>query len=234
MVELGRVDICLEVSMLSSHLAFPREGHLQQLFHMFAYLKRNQNSEMIFDTRDPVIDESLFNRKDCTASEFGLSLEEVLPKNMPQLRGMGIVMRSYVDANHASDSITRRSCMGFLVYLNCAPVYWNSKKQTSVETSSFESEFIAMKQCTKYIHGLQYKLHMMRITCNSFIFGDNQSVLANTTIPDSTLKNKSQSIAYHFVREDTARDEWSTAYVNTHLNPADILTKPLPSGDKRT
>jgi hypothetical protein len=28
-VELGRVDICLEVSMMSSHLALPREGHLE-------------------------------------------------------------------------------------------------------------------------------------------------------------------------------------------------------------
>ena len=36
MVELGRVDMCLEVSMLSSHLAMPRQGHLEQLFHTFA------------------------------------------------------------------------------------------------------------------------------------------------------------------------------------------------------
>ena len=55
-----------------------------------------------------------------------------------------------------------------------------------------------------------------------------------TNIPDSTLKNKSQSIAYHFVREGAACDEWSTAYVNTCLNLADLLTKPLPSGDKQT
>ena len=67
----------------------------------------------------------------------------------------------------------------------------------------------------------------------AFIQGDNQSVLANTTIPDSTLKKKSQSIAYHFVREGVARDEWRTAYVNTHENPADLLTKPLPAGEKR-
>ena len=65
------------------------------------------------------------------------------------------------------------------------------------------------------------------------IFGDNKSVLCNTTIPDSTLKKKSQSIAYHFVREGSARDEWRTAYVNTHLNEADLLTKTLPSGEKR-
>ena len=111
-----------------------------------------------------------------------------------------------------------------------------SKKQTSVETSSLGAEFIAMKQCTEYIRGLRYKLRMMGIPCTqpAFVFGDNQSVLASTTIPDSTLKKKSQSIAYHFVREGAARDEWRTTYVNTHLNPADLLTKTLPSGEKRT
>ena len=65
------------------------------------------------------------------------------------------------------------------------------------------------------------------------IYGDNQSVLVNMTIPDSTLKKKSQSIAYHFVREGVARDEWRTSYVNTHDNEADLLTKQLPHGEKR-
>ena len=76
---------------------------------------------------------------------------------------------------------------------------------------------------------------MMGIPCEEpvYIFGDNQSVLANTTIPDSTLKKKSQSIAYHFVREGVARDEWRTSYVNTHENESDLLTKVLPSGEKR-
>ena len=47
-----------------------------------------------------------------------------------------------------------------------------------------------------------------------YIYGDNQSVLANTTIADSTLKKKkSQSIAYHFVCEGVSRDEWRTSYV---------------------
>ena len=64
-------------------------------------------------------------------------------------------------------------------------------------------------------------------------YGDNQSVPANTTIPDSTLKEKSRSIAYHFVHEGVARDEWRTSYVNTHDNEADLLTKPLPHGENR-
>ena len=57
------------------------------------------------------------------------------------------------------------------------------------------------------------------------IYGDNQSVLANTTIPDSTMKKKSQSIAYHFVCEGAARDEWRTSYVNTHEKGSRFVNK---------
>jgi hypothetical protein len=76
---------------------------------------------------------------------------------------------------------------------------------------------------------------MMGIPCEgpAYILGDNQFVLANTTIPDSTLKKKNQSIAYHFILEGAARDEWRTSYVNTHNNEADLLTKLMPSGEKR-
>ena len=76
---------------------------------------------------------------------------------------------------------------------------------------------------------------MMGIPVNGpcYIQGDNQSVLANTTEPGSTLKKKLQSTAYHFVREGVARDEWRTTYVNTHDNEADLLTKLLPYGEKR-
>ncbi len=91
-----------------------------------------------------------------------------------------------------------------------------------------------MKQATEYVRGLSFKLRMMGITVDepAFIFGDNQSVLANTTAPASTVLKKSNATAYHFVREGCARDEWWTVYINTHDNVADLLTKPLPSGEK--
>jgi hypothetical protein len=189
-VELGRIDVCLECSLLLSHLALPREGHIQQLFQIFAYLKKYHNTEMVYNPSDPTIDESNFELRDWTSSEFGhLQGKEEVPPNMPEPRGMGFVMRVKVDGDHASDTTTRRSRTGFIIYLNCAPVYWMSKKQTSVESSSFGSEFIAMKQCCEYLGGLRYKLRMMGIPCDgpAYIEGENQSVLANTTIPDSTL-----------------------------------------------
>ena len=116
-----------------------------------------------------------------------------------------------------------------------APIYWYSKKQTGIETSTFGSEFIAMKQCCEYLRGLRYKLRMMGIPVDDpcYVYGDNQSVLSNTSIPESVLKKKSNSIAYHFVREGCAKDEWRTSYIHTDDNPADVLSKVMKSGANR-
>ena len=59
-VELGRIDICLEVSMMSSHLALPREGHLDQVLRIFAYLGQHHNAELVYDPSDPVVNENEF------------------------------------------------------------------------------------------------------------------------------------------------------------------------------
>jgi len=226
----SRVDICLEVSLMSSHLALPREGHLECLFHIFAYLEKYHNAEMVFDPTEPQFDPNAFKRQDWTYSTMSESERtEVLPPGMPRPLGKGFVIRCFVDADHAGDEITRRSRTGFIVYLNNAPVYWYSKRQGSVESSTYQAEFTAMREATEYIRALRYKLRMMGIPVEdaAYIFGDNQSVLANTTNPGSTLKKKCAAVAYHVVREGVARGEWVTAYINTHDNIADLLTKPM-------
>ena len=222
--------------MMSSHLALPRRGHMEQAMQIFGYLKKYHNAELVFDPSDPTINEQDFERRDWASSEFGhVEGKEELPPNMLEPRGMGFMIVAKVDTDHASDTVTRRSRTGILVYLNCSLIHWWSKKQASIESSSFGAEFIAMKQCCEYLRGLRYKLHMIGIPCDepSHIYGDNQSVLPNTTMLDSTLMKKSQSIAYHFVHEGSACGEWRTASVNMHDNEANLLTKPLPNGEKR-
>lgn len=75
---------------------------------------------------------------------------------------------------------------------------------------------------------------MMGIPCKDllYIYRDNYSVLCKTSILDSTLKKKSQSIPYHLIRKGIARDEWRKAYVSTLENEVDLLTKTL-SREKR-
>ena len=64
------------------------------------------------------------------------------------------------------------------------------------------------------------------------IYGDNMSVIHNTQQPESTLKKKSNSIAYHAVRESVAMGELLTGHMGTNSNPADLATKVL-YGKKR-
>ena len=108
MVELSPVDICCKVCMMSSHFSLPHEGHLKELIYIFAYLRKYHNSEMVFNPSDPVVDERQFEEKYWTEYEFVSRTEEELPTNMPIPRGFGFVMRVYVYADHAGDSITCR------------------------------------------------------------------------------------------------------------------------------
>ncbi len=174
--------------------------------------------------KQPDINLSKFPTEDWSATPYGVRKEDI-PSNAPSPRGIGFTMRAFVDSDHAGDSITRRSRTGaFMVFLNKTPIYWYSMKQGSCETSSFGSEFIAMKSCCEYIRGLRYKLQrgMMDIPVEHhpmYIFGDNQSVLSNTSKVYSTLKKKSSSIAFHFIREGVARnDEWRTTYLNANVD----------------
>ena len=57
--------------MMSSHMAMPRQGHLYQVLHTFGRIKKYHNTEMVFDPSDPVIDETNFDKRDWTSSEFG-------------------------------------------------------------------------------------------------------------------------------------------------------------------
>ena len=68
----------------------------------------------------------------------------------------------------------------------------------------------------------------------TYIFGDNQSVLVNSSKPHSSLNKKSSSIAFHFVREVSAKDEWRVSYLNKNYNPDEMATKSLEGGEKRS
>ena len=112
---------------------------------------------MVFEHIIPDIDKSNFLKEDWEntvyANEIG-ELKEEVPTNLLTLLGKGFTMRAYVDSDHAGDQITRRSRTGFLIFLHNTLIYLSSKKQTTIETSSFGSEFMAKKHASEYVRGL--------------------------------------------------------------------------------
>ena len=233
-VEIGRIDITTEVSMLASHMAMPREGHLFAVFHVFAYLKQKHNSRLIFDPTPPRINVNQFKVNEDWKTFYG-DVSEAIPPNYPQPRSKLVVLRLFVDSDHAGDQITRRSRTGYIQMVNMAPIAWYSKKQGSIEGSTFGSEFVALKTGMEANCALRYKLQMMGVPVDgpTYVFCDNMSVVHNTSSPESTLKKKSNAIAYHAVRESVPMGEMLFAFIKSDANIADIMTKVLPGGEKR-
>jgi hypothetical protein len=226
-IEIGRVDILLETSLLSSYLAMPRAGHLEQAYHIFGYLKTHPKRKLGFDPAHPAINENRFQK--CDWTEFYREASEAIPTNMPTARGNCMSTHCFVDANHAGDTETRRSQTGILLFCNSAPTIWFSKRQNSVEASTFGSEFTAMKNAIEMIEALRYKLRMFGVPIDgpTNIFCDNGAVCANTTRPESTLTKKHHSIAYHRSREAVAAGTVRVSKEHTSTNLADIFTKTM-------
>ena len=167
--------------------------------------------------------------------DFYGKTKELIPPDAPEPRGNPVQTTCFEDSDHAGDEVTRRSRTGVLIFLNSSPILWYSKKQTSIETSSFGSEFSAMKTAMELIEGLRYKLRMMGVPLDgpAHIRADNMSVVHNTSNPASTLKKKSNSIAYHYCRERVAQGVAVVGYTPSAQNLADMLTKSQPGEVRR-
>ena len=83
--------------------------------------------------------------------------------NMPRPSRRSVVTSSFVDASHGVNKVTRRPHSGYVLFINRAPVKWTRKRQQTVETSAFLSEFIALKQCIGDVENLRFKLRMFGI-----------------------------------------------------------------------
>ena len=102
----------------------------------------------------------------------------------------------FVDAKHAGDKTTRRLMTGILIFFNRAPIIWHSKRKNGLETSTFGSEFTAMKNMVELIAALRYKLRMFGVTIDGLtdMFCDNEAVYKNASMPEFQLQKKRHSI----------------------------------------
>jgi hypothetical protein len=134
-------------------------------------------------------------------------------------------MTVYVDDDHAHDLVTRRSITGILVMLTNTPIRWISKRQKTVETSTYGSEFVASRVTTELILEVRYMLRALGVALDGpvLMLGDDMSVVLNTTVPSSVLKKKHNAIAYHRVREAIAARIMRSSYIMSEENVSDML-----------
>ena len=98
-----------------------------------------------------------------------------------------------------------------------------------MESSTFGSEFVALKIAMEMNCAIRYKLRMMGVPVEgpSYVLGDNQSVITNVTNPVSQLSKRHNAIAYHKCREEVAARAALLAFESGKENCSDGLTKIL-------
>ena len=233
-VELGRIDIEIEVALMSQYQASSRYGHLEALYLIFHFLWKNPKKRLVMDPLEPGVDEDSF--QSCANwKEFYGNVTEEDPPRMPEPLGCPVSMTAFVDADHASNVVSRRSHTGYFLFIMNALMCSFSKKQNTVESSTYGSELVALRI-------VRDRIVAMRIKCKSIgvplmgpanVYCDNQGVVMNTSIPGSTLSKKHNSINYHIIRETAAAGIMRVGKEDTNTNLADALTKLQPYSKKQ-
>ena len=154
-------------------------------------------------------------------------MKERKPSDAPTPKGKRVVTTTYKDANLYHDLSTGRAVTGVLHFVNQTPVDWFTKKQETVETATYGSEFAAARTAIQQIAALRQTLQYLGVPISesSFLFGDNESVVKSGTVPHSQLSKRHHALAYHYTREAVASKMVSFHHIPGEINPADILSK---------
>ena len=226
-ITIGRFDVQVHVMTLSSFRAMPRRGHLDRVKRIFGYLSKMRHAAIRIRTQIP---ESLGELPkpyyDWSRTVYG-DLKEIIPGDAPEPLGKPVTTITYKDANLMHDMITGRSVTGIIHFVNQTPFDWYAKKQTTVETATYGSEFNAGRTAVEQIieHRTALRYLGVPVLDHSFMFGDNESVVNSSTIPDAQLHKRHNLLSFHRVREAIASGMIWFFPIPGKENPADILSK---------
>ena len=191
LVTLGRFDIHAQVATMSRFSAAPRQGHMDRFKRIISYSIRTKDYVIRFKTDQP--DYSFLPEQDFdwTYSVYG-NVHEILPDDMPEPLGEAVITTTTMDANLNHCLATHKPLTGCLHFFNKTSVDWYSKKQATVETATYGSEFVAAKTATEQIMDIRQTLRYLGapIGAKSFLFGDNRSVVTSAILPHSTLTKR--------------------------------------------
>jgi hypothetical protein len=225
-ITLGRFDIATAVMSMSGFRVAPREGHLLRVRRICGYLSKMKHGFLRIRTGEPDYSGLPDKHYDWERSVYG-NVQEQVPKDAPKPLGKRVVLTSYVDANLHHDLVTGRSVTGVIHFVNQTPIHWFSKKQPTVETATYGSEFVAAKLAVEQIIAMRLTLRYLGVEIHgaTHLFGDNGSVVTSSSVPESPLRKRHQALAYHFTREAIASGAVDFRHLPGDLNPADILSK---------
>ena len=103
---------------MSQYQASPRQGHMEQLLHIFAFLKTRPKLSLHMDPDLPNADYSIFQSKAEDFHPMYRDAKDTLPFWMPDPKGAGVIISPWVDASHGMNKVTVKSHTGFIIFCN--------------------------------------------------------------------------------------------------------------------
>ena len=225
-ITLGRFDIFPAVMTMSRFHQAPRQGHLDRVKRIYGYLLAHSHGAIRVVTGKPDYSDLPDETYDWMYSVYG-DCKEIIDESIPHELGNSVTTTTFVDANLHHDLLTGRACTGALHLVNGTPGDWFSKRQDTVETATYGSEFVAARIATEQIIDLRQTLRYLGVPVegSAYMFGDNQSVITSSTLPHSKLSKRHNALAYHRVREAIAAKVLKFYFISGKQNPADLLSK---------
>ena len=203
-----RPDITYAVSQVAKFSANPGRDHWKAVRRILRYLHGTRDLGIIFRA-------------------LPLSQVDPFPCDITHMIPTG-----YVDADYARDTVTRRSCTGFVFFLADAPISWQTRQQPSVALSTMESEFMAA--CAAAQESVWLIQLLKEFGCQFSvpvdIYEDNKACLDYSKNSTNHQRTKHISVRYHFIRDLIQDRTIQLLPIPSAENIADIFTKPL---DKR-
>ena len=223
---LGCFDIAVHVMSLSRFRAQPRKGHLDRAKRIVKYLLFLPDGAIRFRTGEPDFSSLKDQEYDWTRSVYSGACEQI-PHDISKPLGKHVQTTHYVDANLHHDLATGKAVTAALHFLNQTPIDAYIKRQSTVETATYGSEFVAARTAVDQIIDIRTTLRYLGVPIRdkSYMFGDNRSVVTSSTIPNSTISKRHHLASYHQVREAIAAKYISFHWKDGKSNPADILSK---------
>jgi len=143
---------------LSGFRVAPRIGHLERVKRLYGYLSKMKDGIIQVHTAEPDYSDLPDQNFDWAYTVYG-NVEEIVPDDIPEPRGNHVTMSHWLEANLLHCKMTGRSVTGILDFVNQTPIDWFSKKQATVETATYGSEFVAPSVILAYRLGI-------RLTCS--------------------------------------------------------------------
>ena len=225
-VTIGRFDVQTAVMSLSSFRAAPKRGHLDRIKRIYGYLAKMKNAVIRIRTDEPDLSALPKLEFDWEKSVYG-NVRELIPEDAPKPLGKFVTIIHYVDSNLMHCLLTGRSVTGILTFINKTPIDWFSKKQSTVETATYGSEFVAARIAVERLIELRLTLRYLGVPIREtdYMFGDNESVVNSATLPHAKLHKRHNALSFHRVREAIASKIVQFHHIPGVTNPADILSK---------